>query len=469
MKRLFTLDLRSLALCRIFAGFLVAADVLDRCREFRLFYSSSGILPRLAVFPQGGHFPNVYLMSDLWLWQVLLLVIHFLAGVALCLGYRTRLSTALCWYLQHCLMLRNFLVNNGGDNVLVCLLFWAMFLPWGERASLDGLGRAPEPEPENQVFSVATVGLLNQMLILYWSSVFFKFEPTWLNGQAIYYALECDLYSRSTRDWLLPYPGLLQALCYLTLVWESLGPLLLLSGWWRLRLLALGAFSFMHLSFGVFLRLGIFAFTPQLVLLALLPSQVWSRPWRRWAWAQRLRALLPPVPPPAPLRLGSWSYPLLALMLFSWMEAMGTEQKGGPNRLIPPSLSWVSEWTGLRQRWSVFVNLSQNLDGWVLVQAQLSDGSSVDLFQGRDPFRWDKPVPVSELHPGFRWPTPLVTIIGRPNLQGWFLAALAADWNAGHPGRKVRKASFYLMYEPTLPDYRDSPPQPKLLREWSPS
>lgn len=468
MKRLLSLDLRSLAVCRMAAGLLVMGDVIDRCREFRLFYTAQGILPRLAVLPQGSHFPNVYLMSDMWLFQVLLMLLHFLAGLALCLGYRTRLSSLLCWYLQHSLMLRNFLVNNGGDNILVCVLFWAMFLPWGARASLDALARPPEaPEPPPSVFSMATVGLINQMLIIYWSSVFFKFEPTWLGGQAIYYALQCDLYSRSTRSWLLPYPGLLQALCYLTMVWECLGPLLLLAPWWRVRLLAIGAFSFMHLSFGVFLRLGIFAFTPQLMLLALLPAEVWSRPWRRWRWAERLHLRLANPAPETLVSLGSLRYPLAALMLYSWMEAVGTDQKGGPNRLVPPSLSWASEWSGLRQRWSVFVNLSQNLDGWVLVQAQLSDGSLVDLFQGRDPYRWDKPAPVSELHTSFRWPTPLVTIIGRPNLQGWFLAALAADWNARHPQRTVRKASFYLMYEPTLPDYRDSPPQPKMLREWN--
>ena len=450
MKRLFSLDLRSLAACRIAAGLLVMVDVLVRASEFRLFYTDQGILPRLAVFQQGNSsFPNVFLMSDMWLWQILLFVLHFLAGLALCLGYRTRTSTLLCWYLQHSLMLRNFLVNNGGDNVLVCVLFWAIFLPWGERYGWDARGRPPTP---NTVFSVATVGLINQMLIIYWASVFFKIEPGWLSGKAIYYALENDLYSRPTRAWLLPYPHFLEGLCYVTLVWESLGPLLLLSPWWPLRMLAILLFSLMHLSFGVFLRLGIFAFSPQLLLLALLPAQVWkSRPQP---------AVSPSLPPAA------WRPPLLALVLYCWLEALGTNPLGGPNRLVPASLAWVSDWTGLRQRWSVFVNLAQNLDGWILVQARLKDGSTVDLFQGRDPFTWKKPVPVSELHPSFRWPTPLVTIVGRPARQGWFLNALVLDWNRRHPQRGVEQASLWLMYEPTLPDYRDSPPQPKRLRDW---
>ena len=476
LRRIFSLDLRSLAACRIATGLVILVDVLVRAKEFRLFYTSSGILPRLALFEiNPPTFPVAHLLSDMTLFQVLLFALHALAAIALMVGYRTRLATVLCWYLCHSLMLRNYLVNNGGDNVLVCMLFWCMFLPWGERASLDALARTHSDPPPQSVFSVASVGLINQVVLIYWVSVYFKMESTWLSGQAVYYALQSDLYSQPTRHWLLPYPQMLQALCYLTLIWELVGPLLLLSPWPWLRVLALIPFSLMHFSFGFFLRLGIFAFSPQLNFLAMLPGGVWTRLGRRWSsqpwqrWGQQLNGWLStPDPGPGWQVPSQWWAPGLALMLYSWMSGLSNDQTARPNPLVPRSLTWVGEWTGLRQRWSVFVKLPENTDGWVLVEGQLEDGSTVDLFQGRDPFTWKKPVPVSELHPNFRWPTPLLTICSAPHLQPWFVQALAWDWNDRHPTRKVRSARLYMVIEPSLPDYRDSPPQSRKLLDWTP-
>lgn len=472
LRAAFTLDLRSLAAARIGAGLVMMGDALVRAREFRLFHTELGILPRLGQFemnPDLG-FPNLHNLSDLPEYQGLLLLLHAFLGLLLALGFRTRWTTVLCWYSQHCLMTSNFLVNNGGDAVLCCHLFWAMFLPWGTYASLDSLAAPKDVPRPTSIFSAGSVALVSQVLLLYWVSVWHKMEPTWLSGNAVYYALQSDLYSRPTRSLLLPHRSLLTALTYLTLVWEVVGTLLLIAPWPRLRWLGLLPYSFMHLNFGYFLRLGIFAFSPQLNFLALIPSTAWSR-WpdfpRLRRWGQRLNQRFSP----GPLWSGRLSLEVSAaigsLVLYSYMQGIGNKNlRNYNNPLIPDSLDWVANWTGLNQRWAVFVNLPGLMDGWVLVEGRLSDGSVVDLFQERDPFSWAKPVEVSEKHTHFRWPTPLVVISGDPQLPGWFLQSLVWNWNDAHPQRKVVSARFFLMQEPTRADYQDSPPTTTLVREW---
>jgi len=472
LQAAFTLDLRSLAACRILAGIIMLVDAVVRASEFRLFHTELGILPRLALLEINPteSFPNLHLLSDLVEYKALMLVLHGLLGCFLCLGYRTRIVTVLCWYSQHCLMTSNYLVNNGGDAVLCCLLFWAMFVPWGTCASLDALAAPPDQTRPTSVFSAGTVCLIGQMLLIYWVSVVHKMEPTWLSGKAVYYALQSDLYSRPTRVLLLPHREFLQALTYLTLVWEVFGTLLLIAPWPRLRWCGLIPFSFMHLSFGYFLRLGIFAFSPQLNFVALIPGTFWAR-WpdfpRLRAWGESLnRRLKTPPPQNRSLSLET-SAALGALLFYSVLQGLGNKNlRHYSNPLIPSYLRWVGSWTGLNQRWAVFVNLPGLLDGWVLVEGQLSDGSLVDLFQERDPFRWDKPVEVSEVHTHFRWPTPLVTIVSEPALPGWFLQSMVWNWNARHPQRKVIRARMYMMKEPTLAEYQDSPPITTLVREW---
>lgn len=473
MRRLFSLDLRSLAACRIATGLVILGDLLIRATEFRLFYTELSILPRLAQFEinPGFSFPNLYHLSDLTEFKALLFVLNGLLAVALMAGYRTRWVTVLCWYFQHCLMTSNYLANNGGDAVLSSLLFWSMFLPWGSYASLDSLARAPDQARPTAVYSAASVAFISQILLIYWVSVYHKLEPTWLSGQAVYYALHSDLYSLPTRSLLHPYLDLLQFLSCATIVWETLGPLLLIAPWSRPRMLGLLGFSLMHLSFGFFLRLGIFVATPQLFFLALLPGAFWER-WpdfprlreKAGQWAVRWQAWSPPS---GQLSLET-SALLLSLVFYSVLQGIGNSNiRGRQNPLIPPYLRWVADWTGLNQRWAVFVNLPTLLDGWALVEAQLRDGTRVDLFQETDPFDPAKPAEVSRAHKHFRWPTPLVTIYGEPALQGWFVQALVWYWNDRHPNRRVARARFCFMQEPTLADYEDSPPRLKVIRDWT--
>ena len=141
-RNLVTLDARSLALARIAAGLIIIGDLISRSFEMTLHYTSQGVLPLYVMRAmQGPHFPGFYLLGDSLAFMACAFLFHAFVATLLILGYRTRMTTIACWYLGHSLMTRNFMVNNGGDSVLVCILFWSIFVPWGRCWSLDSLAR----------------------------------------------------------------------------------------------------------------------------------------------------------------------------------------------------------------------------------------------------------------------------------------------------------------------------------------
>ena len=86
------------------------------------------------------------------------------------------------------------LVLQGGDNLLLLVLFWMCFLPIGQRYSIDAAlvdPRQPASRPvPNAYLSVATVAILLQAMAVYFFSAFLKSGDEWYpDGTAIYYAL----------------------------------------------------------------------------------------------------------------------------------------------------------------------------------------------------------------------------------------------------------------------------------------
>lgn len=456
-ERAATLDLRSLALCRIATGLVILADLCTRLPSFHIHYTDEGILPRSVLYEISGlRFPSAYAMSDWTPYLMALFLLHAMAGLSLAVGYRTRLSGALAWYLTLSLQERCFMANNGGDKVLATVLFWGLFLPWGDVLSVDSAGVRPPPELTRT--SMITAIFLLQPISIYLISVFHKLEPIWLRGQVLHYALQSDFYARPLGQILLPHPRLMTILAYSTLAWEIVGPLLLLSSRWKIRTLGCLGFSLMHLAFGLFLRIGIFAVSPSLYLLGLLPSRIWSTRLGQ-GLESRLEVLfaglgkkMPSTRVTKPIN-GRWvDATLAALFLYASSIALDQDQRL-PN-FSSERFDAIAYLTGLHQRWTVFVDTPHIFDGWIVVAAQLGDGRQVDLFQGHDPVSWDKPATPYSRYTSFRWPTPLAVICDDARFYKPFVQALARDWVRDHPGDRVVWAQLNLFREQPWLDYR---------------
>src|SRR3546814_12295278 len=95
------------------------------------------------------------------------------------LGWRTRLAAIASFVLWASLITRNPIVLIGGDLLLCCLLFWAMFLPLAARSSVDAALSTTPPPHDNLHVSCASLGILVQAMSVYFVSAIMKSGHAW--------------------------------------------------------------------------------------------------------------------------------------------------------------------------------------------------------------------------------------------------------------------------------------------------
>ncbi|HET6347414.1 MAG TPA: HTTM domain-containing protein, partial [Myxococcota bacterium] len=286
----FGVDLRSLALLRVGLALLTCADLVDRARDLRAHYTDFGLLPRGALLSK---FINelavcVHVVTGTTVGVALMFTLQAVVALLLLVGWRTRWMAFFTWFLMYSLHLRNPVVLQGGDDLLRMLMFWGMFVPLGARWSVDaalskplgdgkGLGALPSP---TTYFSLGTLALVGQVLILYWSTALLKTGAEWhAEGSAVYYALNYDQLATRLGIFLRSFPAILPTLTHLTLWFETLGPFLLVSplAFGPLRTLGAILFMGMHHSFAACLVIGLFPWIDTVSMLMLLPTWLWDR------------------------------------------------------------------------------------------------------------------------------------------------------------------------------------------------
>lgn len=281
MKRftqLFAIDLRTLALVRVCLGLLIIADLVIRSRDFSAHYTDGGVVPRHALGVVLDYVPaSLHMISGSpWITAMVFLLAGFTA-LLLTIGYRSQLVAFVSWLLLLSLDSRNQFVGQGGDMLLRVLLFWAMFLPIGARFSVDAaLDRTPRG---NSYVSVASAGLLIQVMCVYFFTALLKSDPVWIpDGTAVYYALANDTFVTPIGEWLRQFPVLMSALTYFVWVLEIVAPLLVFCPIFNLqvRLFGLTLLILMHVGFLACLHIGLFPLISITSLLTFTPGWIWE-------------------------------------------------------------------------------------------------------------------------------------------------------------------------------------------------
>lgn len=410
LARRIGVDPRGLAAFRVSLGFLLALDVVLRSRDLVAFYTDSGVLPRAVLRESSPLLARVSLHAlsgAAWVQGVLFALAAGFA-LALLVGYRSRLATAGSLVLLVSLHARNPFVLNGGDSLLVHLLFWGLFLPLGERWSVDAhrekassTRREKPPSPRRRVVSVASAALLIQVVIVYAVNAALKLRgDLWLDGEAVRYVFSLGQFTVLLGDALANYPGLLELLAHLWLAMVASSVLLVvLTG--RARAAFVALFVGAHLGMALTLRLGIFPFVSVAGLLPFLPPVVWERV-ESVAPTRLSLSVAPNVPsvsaaPTTPDALSRWARrlrtPVVACLLVGmvgWNAAvLGVVDTGGAV-------------TDDDTPWNMFAPNPMQTDGWYVAAGRLSSGEAVDAFRG-GPVRWDRPPDVSATYPNDRW------------------------------------------------------------------
>ncbi len=199
------LDPLPAALFRIATGTLLAFAYLASWANWDRFYAADGMLslndPAVAPVPQG------WWSAFYWTEGVLPVRAYWWVGMAAALafavGWQTRLASILLFVIQASLVHRNPMVVNGEDLVFRMLLFYSCFAALGTTLSVDSLrpgGRTAERAPERWPIRLMQINLA----LIYLISQPYKLasDPTWLDGDAMYYVMVNRTWSR------FPWPEL---------------------------------------------------------------------------------------------------------------------------------------------------------------------------------------------------------------------------------------------------------------------
>ena len=124
LGRLFSIDLRSLAVFRMALGGLLLADLYTRAQDLSAHYTDWGVLPRDVLFPYfADPVPfSLHLVTGSSFGQAIIFLIAGVFALALLVGFRTPMVTVASWLLLLSVQARNPRVLHDSD-VLLRLLF----------------------------------------------------------------------------------------------------------------------------------------------------------------------------------------------------------------------------------------------------------------------------------------------------------------------------------------------------------
>lgn len=278
------LDLRSLALYRFFLGIIVIADVIYRWSDLTNFYTDVGLIPR-NLFLNEMTMPwslSFHLANGSQGFAIFMFSLQILIGLMLVFGYKTRWAIIGAFVLAVSVHNRNWLINNGGHDILRAILFISIFLPMNKRFSIDS-ALEKERVPHNQYFSTWALTFFLQVFLIYYVSYILKDSDIWRKDYtAFFYSSRLDIFSKPFGIWLRQFPDLGKVITFVSIYLECLGPIVLIfsflfgKNWWKIRTALV--FLFIGFHFGIFLtmKIGLFTFICEMMWLIFLPAEFWD-------------------------------------------------------------------------------------------------------------------------------------------------------------------------------------------------
>lgn len=444
--RLFEIDSRSLAVCRIALGMILLTDLAIRSTALQAHYSDVGVVPSpLWAAQQADTWRwSLLRLSDSVVWRVGCFVAAALAAACLTIGYRTRIATVGCWVLWVSIQSRNPLILNGGDTLLRMLLFWSMFLPLANVWSIDCRRSATSRDAQTlPIRSWASAAILLQICLMYSMAGYYKIVGGWLAGTELNEVLHYDSYARPLAHHLRDFPRLMTVSGFAVVAMELVGPWLLIVSyrWWRLRCATIVGLMLIHLGIELTFTVGLFSYVSWAGLLLFLPAELWNRISATVVAddAPRAEQGEPPSHGSLPSRvshLATSGLVVAAASYVGWWNFAGTRSHA-VDAPVPGLASRFGDLFYLQQKWNLFGTVPP-ADGWYVVLAELRDGEAVDLLRDGARADWDsytKPDYIYRRNPDHRWRKLYQNLIDEryDMFRETLCEYLAAQWNQTHP------------------------------------
>lgn len=482
MKYLF-FDVRALSLMRICIAAIILFDLAIRLTDLEVFYSDTGILPLNSLFENSwnSYFVSIHTISGLWQVQLILFAFAFFCGIMLFIGYRTRLFTFLSWFMMLSLHNRNGHILQGGDDLLRMILFWGIFLPWGQYYSCDRI-MGKLSFAKQQIFTAATIAYILQLSYLYTGSALLKGTEWSRDFSAVYYAYSLDQIAYPVTKVFYYNYSFLQKLTFIAYYFELLIPLLFFIPVKHslFRILAFFSIMIFHLINASTLFIGLFPFIGIATAVGMLPTSAMDK-IEKWTYifrenvkssfigiaffVEHLIRWKQPAYNVSPLfkNIKTGCLVFLIFFVFDWNFSNLSfirSKLSDDLRIIGYSLR-------LDQNWGMFAPGVFKDDGWYILEAVSTKNETFNLLDPEAKFGYRKPTSVVSMFKNDRWRKYSENFIfeSNENFRGYFCNYYKRIWNEKHPEKQIKILRIVYMEEFTLPDYKYSVPKKKVLWE----
>ena len=288
----------TLGVGRIVLAVLLLGDALRRWEDLDVWYTNDGLMPNHTMLwaPQSrlgfSVFFSVSQLHEARFFLLLAIGIYLL----LLVGWKTRLMQVLALLAQVSLNCRIHYLLNGGDITLSILLLWTALLPLGAWLSVDSVvellrhsrlvldeqrratlvvdPQRPELfEPPRPRFEWAAVGLVAQLMVIYFYNFIHKDGSGWREGRVVLDVLHQDRIATWVAALVRTHvtPAMSMFGTRAALLTEGALPVLLALPLLTTRRLAVVMGLSLHLGFATFLNLGVFSFTMMAMWCFLIP------------------------------------------------------------------------------------------------------------------------------------------------------------------------------------------------------
>lgn len=464
LKHLYGLDVRALSLMRIALSLILLVDLCIRATSLTAHYTETGVVPFFIErsFWSPGYF-SLFQFGDTYAFALTMFVITGIVYLFLLAGYKTKLFTILAWFLLTSLQNRNTLILQSGDDLLRLVLFWGIFMPWGNFYSIDSkkLRLYRDREKKKPILTVATVGYVVLLFSIYFFTGLLKESSEWNSeGSAIYYALSLDQMSWPLGKMLLAYPGLLKYLTVFIRWFEMLVPFLLFVPFKnvRFRLIFIFCIAALHISISLTLFVGLFYLIGITTTIGLLPSQVMD-----WFDKKIKRKQISDTKPYTSLFKkiatnyyfnvikNSFLFFCIALCMLWNISTVN-----GSGLTVANGFFQFGYSLRFNQNWGMFAPTVFKDDGWFIMEGTTKDSLKIDINRNGTKADYNKPNSVLDYIKDDRWRKFYENYVFASNafIRPYLCTYLMGEWNKNHPDTKIDSLKIIFMKEFSVLPYQ---------------
>lgn len=449
---------------RIAISIVLLVDLIIRSFSIKAFFTDDGILPLDLLLKYNWHpyyFSFHTLSGELW-WQITLFIINAVCIITLLIGYRTKAFTFICWTFLVSLQNRNPFILQGGDDLLRIMLLWGIFLPWGERYSID----EKKSTQENSFFSLANFGYLFLIFSVYFFSALLKTSDEWrTEGTAIYYALSLDQIRMPLGSLLYKFPTLMQILTYAVFYIELIIPIFFILPFVppKFRLIGIFGIALLHVGICSTLYVGLFYIIGLSTLIGAIPSS--SMDWME----KKIKVL----------QTSNIEIQQQSTTPTIWLSIIQSIKNWLTGAIIIyclvlnlSGLKWfpfvmeryvidIGKALRLEQNWGMFAPFILKDDGWLVYSGFNKNQTYIDIMHNGKPSDFTKPDNLVSEFESDRWRKFSENYVFNNNnyIRPYYCRYLLKKWNHEHPENKISELNIFFMKEISLPDYKTEPLQ----------